>query len=316
MEDFFRVKNIANCDGSLHEKREDFFFSQDSFLDPDRDFKERKKRVLFFVLKEIQKNPKCPASLLANIKSPKAFLDLLSSRAKKTIPKVLVKKERQIAFFEEKLIGIDSPQYGEWICSFLQFVFFIPSFYEMFPFLPSSLAPLLDCSIAYKKAKEEGRNLEVHYAKLALEVIRKKVMPIQKGKGINFYFLLQTIMQRIGGNRGFFPFSPSFSLYLTEKNEVSRLFSLEEEAEELLVGLKPHLLEGVPFETLFSIGKGLNLLSFVEYRTDRVEERGIYITYLFSSQTWYQCYQGRVISVKKENLFLALQGAVLLYYQK
>ncbi len=321
MEDFLKVKSISDRRGDFYEQKEDLFFRKASG--------EKKKRTLFFVLKEIQKNPNYPSSLWANIRSPRLLLDLFSLRTKKTIPRVFEKKERQVFFFEDKPVGISPPRYGEWICAFLQFILFVPALYEMFFFLPSSLSPLLDCLVQYQKAQQEEKKVEARFAATVLEALRKKVIPAidpKKEGFLNLYSLLEKIMEKVIDPQKPFPgdllaFDPACRIYWDlEKDpflwEGLGAYIKGKKVERLLLGLTPLLLKEPFLEKFFELEEELFLSAFVEYRAESPGEKGVYITYLFSSYTWYQCYQGYVMAVKKENLLLALQGAIILYYQK
>lgn len=300
------------------------------------------KRVLQFALQKIQDSSLHRGSLWASIQTPHLILDLLPFQCK-TKKKKEERREQELVLspigdfseYHGRPIGIASPHYNGWICAFLQFVLFIPSLYEMFPFLPKSLSPFLDFFAGYRKAQQEEKKMVPLDPKMVVEALRKKFPSWFYARGrepMNLYDLLDKVMNTLGvlgkeTKSNLLAVRPFCRFCVSQK--VLQKGSLTEVLypygkwktlpSELLIGYQRDKSPEGGFdwqEVLYTSQERYSLYAFIEYRPEEGREKGDYITYVFYQGVWLQCYYQHILSVKQVNLPLALEKAMLLYYRR
>lgn len=269
-------------------------------------------KVKGYFLEKIGEGPR--GALLPTAAAPRVMLDLLSAFTFPTPPPVS-RRKRQLRVRRgprnRAPVGLRKSR-PEWINAWMQFLLFLPSVPELFPFLPRSFAPFREFAEQYAWDQYEDRAVSVANSATLIRCLRQ-ALPVVSG--LDLYELLclfvQTAFPHCLSNAVLF--HPEWHLILDEK-DLAFHKKIKKVVPELLIAVrgKDHRFF---LKKQITNGCLYDLDAFVERRPDGQYEPS-FITYLKVEGTWYQCEDERVAPILSTHLNIPLRNATLLHYQK
>jgi hypothetical protein len=218
----------------------------------------------------------------------------------------------------------------------LQFILFLPSFRDIFSFIPRSFTLLVDFLDQY--AHDQKNNELVSSAdsnqlfRLLYEKMPSTFFPLASGEfeAKEFLFaLVKAIFGKMPPLSHSLPFHPEWHAVWDVSLPFSCAVDLPSRPLEMLLTFK----NGGPFPEISSAELATRRLiqrqfftqpdsycydldAFIEYRPDGKSSRGIYVSYLKNEGIWYQCDDERITPLRSNHLNMPLYRSVLLHYKR
>jgi hypothetical protein len=217
--------------------------------------------------------------------------------------------------------------------SILQFILFLPSFRDLFSFIPRSFTLLVDFLEQYAHDQKNNASISSADSNQLFQLLYAKMpSPCFSGKfeAKEFLFaLVKAIVGKMPPLSNSLPFHPEWHAVWDVSLPFSCAIDLPSRPLELLLTFK----NGRPFSDLSSDELATRRLiqrqfftqpdsycydldAFIEYRPDGKSSRGIYVSYLKNEGIWYQCDDERITPLRSNHLNMALYRSVLLHYKR
>jgi hypothetical protein len=214
------------------------------------------------------------------------------------------------------------------LTSIFQFILFLPSFRELFSFIPNSFASLIDFFDQYVYDQERDAEICSHDSNKLFRLLFCKMpshffyLEPTKFKIREFLFaLIRTVFGRIPPISNSLAFHPEWHAVWDVSVPFSCAIDLPSRPRELFLtfknGREPnmcHLVQRQFFTRPDSYCYDLD--AFIEHRPDGEDGQGSYIAYLKVGGTWYQCEDMRIIALRSPQLNMALYRSTLLHYKR